>query len=283
MLIDKNQLIVSHRGRVSRERRYYAVRGNQGENMPLVILVNNNSASATEIVAGAVQDHDRGVIVGERTFGKGLVQTVEPLSENTGLALTVARYYTPSGRLIQRDYKSISLYSYHYERKVPEHPTEVRLTDSGRLVTGGGGITPDITVREPEYTPFQKALLRADVFYPFETSVGGFTLHYLGTRPTITKDFVVDDAVMTDFRKFLTTKNVHYSEPELAENLDWVKRKTKQEIFLSVFGQPEGFKVQLAADSQVLAGIEAVPQARALYENARRIVAERAGAGSYRP
>jgi hypothetical protein len=88
---------------------------------------------------------------------------------------------------------------------------------------------------------------------------------------------------MTDFRKFLTTKNVHYSEPELAENLDWVKRKTKQEIFLSVFGQPEGFKVQLAADSQVLAGIEAVPQARALYENARRILAERAGAGIYRP
>jgi carboxyl-terminal processing protease len=283
MLLDKNQLIVSHRGRASRERRYYALLGNQGENMPLVILVNNNSASATEIVAGAVQDHDRGVIVGERTFGKGLVQTVEPLSENTGLALTVARYYTPSGRLIQRDYKSISLYSYHYERKVPEHPTEVRLTDSGRQVSGGGGITPDITVHEPEYTPFQKALLRADVLYPFETSVGGFTRHYLGTRPTITKDFEADDAVMTDFRKFLTTKNVHYSEPELAENLDWVKRKIKQEIFLSVFGQAEGFKVQLAADSQVLASIEAVPQARVLYENARKIIAERAGTAIYRP
>ena len=283
MLLDKNQLIVSHRGRVSRERRYYALRGNQGKNMPLVILVNNNSASATEIVAGAVQDHDRGVIVGERTFGKGLVQTVESLSENTGLALTVARYYTPSGRLIQRDYKSISLYSYHYERKVPEHPTEVRLTDSGRQVTGGGGITPDITVHEPEYTPFQKALLRADVFYPFETSVGGFTRHYLGTRPTITKDFEADDSVMTDFRKFLNTKNVRYSEPELAENLDWIKRKIKQEVFLSVFGQPEGLKVQLAADSQVLAGIEAVPKARALYENARKIVAERSGAAIYRP
>ncbi len=110
-----------------------------------MILVNGNSASATEIVSGAVQDHDRGLIVGETTFGKGLVQTVTPLSENTGLALTTARYYTPSGRLIQRDYKSISLYEYHYERKVPEHPTEVKLTDSGRQVTGGGGITPDIS------------------------------------------------------------------------------------------------------------------------------------------
>src|SRR5580693_8882532 len=243
MFLDKNQLIVSHHGRTSPERRYFAVRGNQGVTMPLVILVNNNSASATEIVSGAVQDHDRGLIVGETTFGKGLVQTVQPLSENTGLALTTARYYTPSGRLIQRDYKSISLYSYHYERKVPEHPTEVRLTDSGRQVTGGGGIVPDITVREPEYTHFQKALLRADVFFPFETSVGGFTRHYLGTRPNITKDFVADDAVMTDFRKFLTTKNVRYSEPELAENLDWIKRKIKQEVLLSVFGQREGFKV----------------------------------------
>jgi len=282
MLLDKNQLIVSHRGRASAERRFYAVRGNQGNTMPLVVLVNNDSASATEIVAGAVQDHDRGVIVGDTTFGKGLVQTVEPLSENTGLALTIARYYTPSGRLIQRDYKSISLYSY-YERKVPEHPTEIKLTDSGRQVTGGGGIKPDILVREPEFNHFQKALLRADVFYPFESSVGGFTLHYLGTRPTVTKDFAVDDTVMTDFRKFLTSKNVRYTEPEFAENLDWVKRKIKQEVFLSTFGQQESFKIQLEADPQLLAGIDAVPQARALYEKARKIIAQRAAAPTYRP
>jgi carboxyl-terminal processing protease len=282
MLLDKNQLIVSHRGRASAERRFYAVRGNQGNNMPLVILVNNDSASATEIVAGAVQDHDRGVIVGETTFGKGLVQTVEPLSENTGLALTIARYYTPSGRLIQRDYKSISLYIY-YERKVPEHPTEIRLTDSGRQVTGGGGITPDIIVHEPELNHFQKALLRADVFFPFETSVGGFTRHYLGTRPAVTKDFEADDAVMTDFRKFLANKNVRYSEPELADNLDWVKRKIKQEVMVSTFGQQEGYKVQLEADPQLAAAIDAVPQARALYANARKIMAERAGVTTYRP
>jgi carboxyl-terminal processing protease len=282
MLLDKNQLIVSHRGRASAERRYYAVRGNQGNDMPLVILVNNNSASATEIVAGAVQDHDRGVIVGETTFGKGLVQTLQPLSENTGLALTIARYYTPSGRLIQRDYKSISLFEY-YERKVPEHPTEVRLTDSGRQVTGGGGITPDIAVHEPEPNHFAKELFRTDVFFPFDTTVGGFTRHYLGTRPTITKDFAVDDAVMADFRKYLSNQNVHYTEPELAESLDWVKRKIKQEVFLSTFGQPEGFKVELEADPQLLAAIEAIPQARALYEKARKIIAERAGTPAYRP
>jgi carboxyl-terminal processing protease len=283
MFLEKNQLIVSHHGRASAERKYYAIRGNQGNTVPLVILVNGNSASATEIVSGAVQDHDRGLIVGETTFGKGLVQTVTPLSENTGLALTTARYYTPSGRLIQRDYKSISLYEYHYERKVPEHPTEVKLTDSGRQVTGGGGITPDINVAAPKLTKFEEALIRGDVFFPYEAGVGGFTRYYLGTRPNITKEFQVDDAVMKDLREYMAKRNVHYTEPELAENLDWIKRKIKQEVFLSVFGQQEGFKVELEADPQVQKAVDAIPQARALYENARKVVAQRMGGAPNQP
>jgi carboxyl-terminal processing protease len=278
MFLDRGQLIVSHHGRSSPNRPYVAIRGNQGVTVPLVILVNNNSASATEIVAGAVQDHDRGLIVGETTFGKGLVQTVTPLSENTGLALTTARYYTPSGRLIQRDYKSISLYEYHYERKVPEHPTEIKLTDSGRQVTGGGGITPDIVVAAPKLNKFEESLFRADVFIPVETGVGGFTRYYLGTKPTITKQFEVDDAVMKTFRDYLTKHNVHYTEPEMAENQDWIKRKIKQEIFMSAFGQQEGFKVLLEADPQVQKAVDSIPQARALYQNARKIVAQRTGA-----
>jgi carboxyl-terminal processing protease len=275
MLLDKNQLIVSQRGRTSPERRYYALRGNHGNDQPLVLLVNNGSASATEIVTGAIQDHDRGVVVGETTFGKGLVQIVQPLSEGTGLALTTARYYTPSGRLIQRDYKSISLYSYHYERKVPDHPSEVRLTDSGRQVTGGGGITPDVVVKEPDYNRFQRTLFRDDVLFPYENGVGGFTRHFLGTRPAITKEFAVNDDLLGEFRKFLAAKNIRYTEPDFSENLDWIKRKIKQEVFLSTFGQQEGFKVLLEADPQLLAAVDAVPQARALYEKARKIVAER--------
>jgi carboxyl-terminal processing protease len=283
MFLDKNQLIVSHHGRTSPERRYYAVRGNQGVTVPLVILVNNNSASATEIVSGAVQDHDRGLIVGETTFGKGLVQTVTALSENTGLALTTARYYTPSGRLIQRDYKSVSLYEYHYERKVPEHPTEVKLTDSGRQVTGGGGITPDIAVPAPKLTKFEQLLYRDDVFFPAETGVGGFTRHYLGTKPGINKDFEADDNLMRVFREYLSTHNVRYTEPEMAESLDWIKRKLKQEVFMSSFGQQEGFKVLLEADPQVQKAVEAIPQARALYQNAKKIVAQRAGGAIEQP
>jgi len=277
MFLDKGQPIVSHHGRNSPNRSYTAGRGNRGDTVPLVILVNNNSASATEIVSGAVQDHDRGLIVGETTFGKGLVQTVTPLSENTGLALTTARYYTPSGRLIQRDYKSISLYEYHYERKVPEHPTEVKLTDSGRQVTGGGGITPDVVVAAPKLNKFQTELFRDDILFGAETGVGGFTRHYLGTKPTITKDFQVDDALMKSFRDYLAEKNIRYTEPEMSENLDWIKRKIKQEVFMSVFGQQEGFKVLLVADPQVEKAAESVPQARALYQNARKIVAQRTG------
>jgi carboxyl-terminal processing protease len=277
MFLDKNQLIVSHHGRTSPERRYFALRGNQGMTTPLVILVNGNSASATEIVSGAVQDHDRGLIVGEITFGKGLVQTVQPLSENTGLALTTARYYTPSGRLIQRDYKSISLYEYHYERKVPEHPTEVKLTDSGRQVTGGGGITPDIVVAAPKLNHFQENLFRADVFYPFEGGVGGFTRFYMGNKPVVTREFEANDDVMKTFRDFLAKHNVRYTEPDMSENLDWVKRKIRQEVLVSNFGMQEGFKVQLEADPQVQKAVEAIPQARALYQNVRKIVAQRAG------
>jgi len=283
MFLEKNQLIVSHHGRTSPERRYHALRGNQGMVTPLVILVNNNSASATEIVSGAVQDHDRGLVVGETTFGKGLVQTVTPLSENTGLALTTARYYTPSGRLIQRDYKSISLYEYHYERKVPDHPTEIKLTDSGRQVTGGGGIAPDIIVPAPKITKFEQELFRADVFYPAEAGVGGFTRYYLGTRPTVTHEFVADDEVMHQLRNYLTSHNVRFSEAEISENQEWIKRKIKQEVFMSTFGMQEGFKVLLEADPQVQKGVEAVPQARALYQNARKVVAQRTGGAVDQP
>jgi len=275
MLLDKNQLIVSHRGRASPERRYYALRGNQGTEVPLVLVINGGTASASEIVVGAIQDHDRGLVVGENSFGKGLVQTVSQLSENTGLALTTAKYYTPSGRLIQREYKAVSLYDYHYNRKGPQQPTEIKLTDSGRQVYGGGGITPDVFVPAPKLNRFQETLLQRDVFFPFEAGVGGFTRHYLGLKPQITKNFVVDDAVMAEFRRYLDKQNIRYTEPDLAENLTWIKDKTKHEVFTSVFGLAEGYKVELEDDVQVQKAVEALPQARALYENARKVIAQR--------
>src|SRR5512146_1097391 len=136
--LPKGAVIVSHHGRSSQERVYKASHGNGGKNYALVVLVNRGTASAAEIVSGAIQDHDRGLIVGENTFGKGLVQTVYPLSENTALALTTAKYYTPSGRLIQREYTGVSLYDYYYNREDENGASrEVKMTDSGRTVYGG--------------------------------------------------------------------------------------------------------------------------------------------------
>src|SRR6202521_2440790 len=230
MFLDKNQLIVSHHGRSSQERRYYAVRGNRGVQVPLVVVVNGGSASASEIVTGAIQDHDRGLVVGEQSFGKGLVQTVSPLSENTGLALTTARYYTPSGRLIQRDYKDVSLYDYLYNHKNPP-PTEVKLTDGGRQVFGGGGITPDVMATLAKPNAFQEMLLRRNIFFPFRGGVGSFTTYFLGTKPEITKNFVVTDSVLALFRRELDKEKISNTQADIDQNLDWIKREIKKEAF----------------------------------------------------
>ena len=277
MFLDKNEIVVSHRGRSSSEKRYYALRGNQGIEVPLIVLINGQSASASEIVAGSIQDHDRGLIVGETSFGKGLVQTQYPLSEDTALLLTTARYYTPSGRLIQRDYKNISLYDYHYNPKPPRAP-EVKLTDSGRQVFGQGGITPDDAVPAPKLNDFEQTLLRRGVFYPFPQGVGDFVRHYLGGKPEISKEFVADDAVINDFRKYLDQQHVKFTEPDIHDNLAWIKWKIKREVFTTVFGLNDGYKVELQEDPQLQKAEELIPQARALYQNARKIVAER-GAG----
>ncbi|HKV06030.1 MAG TPA: S41 family peptidase [Candidatus Acidoferrales bacterium] len=279
MFLDKNELVVSHRGRSSAEHQYYAVRGNQGVGVPLVVLVNNGSASASEIVSGAIQDHDRGLIVGETSFGKGLVQTQFPLHENTALLLTTARYYTPSGRLIQRDYKNETLYDYHYNPKPPDKP-EVKLTDTGRQVFGQGGITPDVFVPAPKADPFEELLERRGVFYPLPQSVGDFVRYYLGERPTVTRDFVVDDAVLAQLRKYLADQNIQVTEQEIQANLPWLKWEIKREVFTTFFGVNDGYKVELENDPQLSKAIESIPQAKALYANARKIVAERETGGS---
>jgi carboxyl-terminal processing protease len=274
MFLDKNEIVVSHRGRSSPERRYYAVRGNQGIEVPLVVLVNGQSASASEIVSGAIQDHDRGLIVGEVSFGKGLVQTQFPLSEDTALLLTTARYYTPSGRLIQRDYKNVTLYDYHYNPKPPQKP-EVKLTDGGRQVFGGGGITPDQVIAMPKPNDFEDMLLRRGVFYPYPSGVGDFARFYLGTRPTITKEFSPDDSVIAQLRGFLDKQHVKYSDQDLQANDAWLKWEIKREVFTTIFGLNEGYKVALENDAQLDKGVEMIPQAKALYANVRKVVAQR--------
>src|ERR1051325_323850 len=283
--LKKGQVIVSHRGRSSPERTYKAAHGNAGKDYPLVVLVNRGTASAAEIVSGAIQDHDRGLIAGEVTFGKGLVQTVYPLSENTGLALTTAKYYTPSGRLIQRDYNGVSLYDYYYAREEEDNPNtnantnpnsspspnkEVKLTDSGRTVFGGGGITPDVKIKAFKTNHFEDSLLVKYAFF-------NFAKHYLINRH-IDKNFEVNDQVMQEFRKFLDSQKIPYTEAELNEGAEYIKSNIKTEIFISEFGQEEGLRVRAESDPQVVSALNLLHKAKELADNAKKILAQRAAA-----
>ena len=277
--LKKGQVIVSHHGRNSPEKVYRAAHGNGGRDYPLVVVVNRGTASAAEIVSGAIQDHDRGLIVGETTFGKGLVQTVYPLSENTGLALTTAKYYTPSGRLIQRDYNGVSLYDYYYNREddsannngnnnaPPTNNREVKLTDSGRTMYGGGGITPDVKLPAQKTNHFQDVMLQKYAFF-------NFAKHYLVSHK-VDKNFQVDENVMQEFRRFMDDQKIPFTEAELADVKDWVQNNIKAELFISQFGQQAGFIVRAEGDPNVQKALDLLPKAKELADNARKVIAER--------
>ncbi len=264
--LDKGQIVVSQRGRAFPDQVYRAAHGEQGPKFPIVVLVNRNTASAAEIVSGALQDHDRALIVGETTFGKGLVQTVFQITEDTGLALTTYHYYTPSGRLIQRPYDHVSLYDYYYVRDNSSLPKdnvnrEVKLTDSGRTVYGGGGITPDEKIDSTPSNTFQANLLMHYAFF-------NFAKHYLADR-SVNKDFTVDDAVLQQFKEFLKSNQIEYTDQDVAGVSDWVKSSIKAELFTSQFGQLEGLKVRAQWDPQISKALTFMPQAQALEDRVK--------------
>ena len=278
-VLSRGQVIVSQRGRAYPEQIYRATHGNGGRDFPIVVLVNHGTASAAEIVSGALQDHDRALVVGEITFGKGLVQTVYQLSDNTGLALTTYHYYTPSGRLIQRNYSGVSLYDYYYNHDQPQDAKdrEVKLTDSGRTVYGGGGITPDYKVDTPKSNHFQDVLAAHNVFF-------NFTKHYLANR-SVTKDFQVDDAVLTDFKQFLTAQNIAYSDQDFNAPgvMDWLKTSIKADVMTSQFGQLQGLRIRADWDPMIAQALTYMPQAGTLEQNAEKAAAEKQTAKNAAP
>ncbi len=263
--LQKGQIVVSQRGRAFPDQVYRANRGESGPKYPIVVLVNRNTASAAEIVSGALQDHDRALIVGETTFGKGLVQTVFTIDDDTGLALTTYHYYTPSGRLIQRDYNGVSLYDYYYVRddakKADKSNLEVKLTDSGRTVYGGGGITPDEKIAPPKATRFEETLR--------DHSAGvGFSGHYLATH-AVAKDFTVDDAILQQFKDYLKANQIEYTDADIAAELDWVKTYIKSSLFTSQFGQTEGMKIFTNWDPQINKALTFMPEAQTLEDHSK--------------
>jgi len=267
----KGEVVVSHRGRASSEKPYYARGSAAGGNYAMVVLVDQYSASAAEIVAGALQDHDRAWILGENTFGKGLVQTVYPLPENTGLALTTAHYYTPSGRLIQRDYSNISFLDYYYGKRTDtKNMLDVKSTDSGRTVYGGGGITPDEKFKEPEFNKFQRATLTKFAFF-------NFTARYFGARADskLPEGWSPDQQILNDFHQYLLSQNIPFTEAEWAENNGWIKDQLKKEMYATAFSYEHSQRVKIQTDPEVLKAIDAMSEARALLDKSKKLIVQR--------
>lgn len=268
-LLNRGQIIVSQRGRAYPEQVYRATHGNHGHFFPIVVLANHGTASAAEIVSGALQDHDRALIVGQVTFGKGLVQTVYPLSDNTGLALTTYHYYTPSGRLIQRNYNGVSLYDYYYNHETDKDlkDREVRLTDSGRTVYGGGGITPDETVDPPKANHFEEVLDAHNVFF-------NFAPYYLAHR-TVGKDFEVNKDVIDQFKQFLTKQNIAFTDQDIDGAMDWLQMNIRSSVITSQFTETAGLRVRANWDPMIAKALTFLPQAETLEQTAQKIDRER--------
>jgi carboxyl-terminal processing protease len=295
LFLKKGQLVVFTRGRTRRdESNYITEEESPWVNVPLVVLTSRHSASASEIVAGALQDHDRALIVGETTFGKGLVQTIIPLRNVRGyaLALTTARYYTPSGRSIQRDYAKTSLddyYSPHDRKACDQGNGDMKLTDAGRRVYGGDGITPDYCVEPETPSKFVSYLIARQAFtgfaHGFEAAAGQGEAEIAGTGSRseiasakvkiVRRDFQADDAVLAEFRQYLTSRKLRFTPDDLAQNREAIVRQIEEEVLRQVFGEGEARRRSLAWDPQVKKALELVPRAELLLRDPKTYVAER--------
>jgi carboxyl-terminal processing protease len=281
--LDKHQLIVYHRGRNSSERRYFAQGGDGKRTYPIVVIIDHDTASAAEIVTGALQDHDRALVIGETSFGKGLVQTPYNLSEGTGLLLTTAHYYTPSGRLIQRDYDNVSLYDYmyaHAQRRVAH--AEVHHTDGGREVFGGGGLSPDVQASEPAYNRVEGELVAAGscpgflLCGPFYE----FSRYYLGIHRTVARDFRPDDQVVQAFRGYLAQQGMMLSGQDVQDNRSFIEEHLREVMVGMVYGEDQALALTAQNDVLVQKAVDSLAQSAELVSRARTYQASR---GASRP
>lgn len=299
--LPRGKVVVSVKGRTEyTEPKVYESSGSEPATVPLVLLINRNTASASEIVAGAIQDHGRGLIVGETSFGKGLVQRIFQLPFNTGLTLTTARYYTPYGRSLQRDYSSGSLYDYYTRHDPSElgaqpsaspgnlnsplalasptpHPQTgpAVKTAAGRVFYGGGGITPDIEVKEPATTPARLRIAEAAFHFTRQLVAGVITglESYKVEKVQYGKnarnaDFPITDRVVEAFRSFVRNQpDLQVTPAQIDGELDFTRLRLREEIITASFSNDAGARVLLDSDTQVLRALDALPDAKRLAES----------------
>jgi len=281
--LPKGKMIVYTRGRVTNsDQDYRAQEDSEFLDVPVVMLANRNSASASEIVTGALQDHDRAYIVGETTFGKALVQSVYRISGGAGLALTTAHYYTPQGRLIQRpwdasfdEYLSYSLRDQDADK--PHNPSDLKRTVAGRPVYSGGGIEPDRRVAGPieGFNPgrFGRALYARGAFANYAqkyAAEGDNRIAQQGTgRKTVKPNFVVDEAMVADFREQLKSDRVKIDEEAFTKDLEFIRAMIRFEIDNAVFGIAEARRHLIGVDPQAQAALALFPEAQKLLELSR--------------
>ncbi len=254
LFLDKGKMIVYTESRLpDHSQKFYSNGKNVHGDYPVVVLVNGASASASEIVAGAVQDWDRGLVVGQTTFGKGSVQTVFKIGNDSALKLTTQKYFTPSGRSIHKDMDREGNLIADEEAVEKEY-----FTAGGRVVYGGGGITPDWTMELPEWTDFQRDLEIKSIFF-------SFAVHYTAEHKDVSEDFTVDDDVLKEFRDFLVIKEFEYEEESWnEENIDYVKLGVRREVFRKLYGTKGAYRATLPEDDEVNAVLRMFNQAASL-------------------
>jgi len=283
VFLRSGQLILTQKGRNGFRDNTYESRNNAPDMTPLVILINDNTASASEIVAGAMQDHDRAIIVGQTSFGKGLVQSIIPLEYGAGLTLTSAKYYTPSGRLIQRDYSNGGFYDYYTHgagiarepNKEPAKPNGPESkTDTGRAVYGGGGIMPDESVNPRTVNLTQRRLLSPTFAFTRELVNGrirglesskltGPIKYRYDLQP---EDFKVTDAMFRAFRDFVAADpSFKVTTATVDRNRAFIENELRFNLVTAAYGRVIGDRVFITSnDPQVAKAVDVLPKARDL-------------------
>lgn len=293
--LSSGQSIFTQKGRIDGAGNTFKAENPNPETMPVVVMVNRNTASASEILAGALQDHDRALIVGERTFGKGLVQNPFSLEYGSMLLLTIAKYETPSGRLIQRDYSNGTLYDYYAnggysgdEAKNQQPKGAETRTDAGRVVYGGGGISPDEPLK-PQTIPTERARQQQKLLDPlFDFSmnlaygkISGYDAYGVNRPITFdydlkSNDFPVTEPIFQAYKKFAVDK-YKLSPAFIDKEREYVERNLRTELVTAAYGTTTSYQVFREYDTQLKRAIELLPQARQLALEGAKANAARAG------